>query len=224
MTTLTHPLMPLLYKINSTMSNTTMSDSLIIYENLDIINNDIILKYPIATLIVIYITFIYTMYSLFSLDKTNIQLEDENEKLKNENKKLQEKICDLKKKNKQYRSLYKYYKGENEKLKEQNFHQENGVRKSLRVKQKNEIIEEITDDDTEIITDNISDSIKEIYKKYPGMKFDDKKMYKYIQIHPKLKNFRGKTPVKSMNKYLQDLRHKKFLKRELVEGKYYYSE
>jgi uncharacterized protein (UPF0335 family) len=207
--------MPLLYKINSTMSNTTMSDSLIIYENLDIINNDIILKYPIATLIVIYITFIYTMYSLFSLDKTNIQLEDENEK-------LQEKICDLKKKNKQYRSLYKYYKGENEKLKEQNFHQENGVRKSLRVKQKNEIIEEITDDEQE--TDNLTDSIKEIYKLYPGMKFDDERMYKYIKKHPKLKNSQSKTPENTMNFYLQKLRHKKFLKRELIEGKYYYSE
>ena len=221
--------MPLLYKINSTMSNTTMSDSLIIYENLDIINNDIILKYPIATFIVIYITFIYTMYSLFSLDKGNINLEDkneklenENEKLENENEKLQEKIFDLKKKNKQYRSLYKYYKDENEKLKKHNYHEENGVRKSLRLKKKNEIIEEITDDEKE--TDNLTDSIKEIYKLYPGMKFDDEKMYKYIKKHPKLKNSRSKTPVNTMNMYLQKLRHKRFLKRELVEGKYYYSE
>lgn len=222
MTTLTPPLMPLLYKINSTMSNTTMSDSLIIYENLDIINNDIILNYPIATIIVIYLTFIYTMYSLFSLDKENINLESKNGKLENENKKLQEKIFDLKKKNKQYRSLYKYYKDENEKLKEHNFHEENGVRKSLRLKKKNEIIEEITDDENE--TDNLTDSIKEIYKLYPGMRFDDERMYKYIKKHPKLKNSRSKTPVRTMNSYLQKLRQKRFLKRELVEGKYYYSE
>ena len=216
--------MPLLYKINTTMSN-----SVIIYENLDMINNDILLKYPITTFIVIYITFIFTIYSLFSFDKKNINLEDENEKLQNENEilqneneKLQEKIFNLKKKNKQYRSLYKYYKDENEKLKEHNFHEENGVRKSLRLKQKNEIIEEITDDEKE--TDNLTDSIKEIYKIYPGMKFDDGKMYKYIKKHPKLKNTRSKTPKRTMNHYLQKLEQKKFLKRELIEGKYYYSE
>ena len=231
--------MPLLYKINTTSIDypvVTFDYSVVtidavsflyddlfcyIYENLDVIKN----HFQITSFMLIFTTVVYfLMYIIYSLvnfvnEKKNLR--KRNEKLENENKKLQLKILDLKKMNKQYRNLYKHYKDENEKLKEPNYHRENGVRKSLRVK-KNEIIEEITDDEKE--TYNLIDSIKEIYKLYPGTKFDDKKMYKYIKKHPKLKNSRSKTPVRTMNHYLQKLRHKRFLKRELVEGKYYYSE
>jgi len=134
----------------------------------------------------------------------NEKLKNEKKKLKNENKKLKEKITILE---------------------EQNYHRVDGVRRSRRVinqQEQREIIEDITDEENE--TDNITDSIKEIYRMYPGMKFDDKKMLKYIKKHPKLKNTRSKTPENTMNLYLQKLKHKRFLKRKLVEGKYYYSE
>lgn len=216
MTTTTISPMPLFYKINTT---TTMNNfPLIIYDNLDINDNDndIFNNQIIALLVVNLMTLILILF--LSLENNNKKLKEKiiylENKNKNDNKKLKEKIIKIKRK-------CKYLENENDKLKDKNYHQIAGVRKSLRIIN-NEIIEEITDD--EIETDNLTDSIKEIYKLYPGMRFDDERMHKYIKKHPKLKNSRSKTPVRTMNSYLQKLRQKRFLKRELVEGKFYYSE
>jgi hypothetical protein len=213
---LTMTLMPLLHKINTTINNSTMNNHpLIIYEDSNIINK---LNHPILLLILIYATFHFIVYFSYDLDKENINLENENNKLneklskeKIENKKLKQKIIKLKQK------IIN--------LEEQNYHRVDGVRRSRRVinnKIQRENIEDITDEENE--TDNLTDSLKEIYRLYPGMRFDDERMYKYIKKHPKLKNSFGKTPINSMNYYLQKLRKENFLKRELVEGKYYYSE
>jgi len=194
------------------------------------LNNEILTR---AFPIIIFIMLV--MYLITDFNYKNKKLQEKYDFVrrslhnsKQENQQLQEEMTNLKNDKKKMRRnmtiTIKHLKKQNEKLREKNYHQVNGLRKSLRLKKKQQIIEEIKDVYNIRETYNIYDSIKEIYKKYPGMKFDDEKMYKYIKKHPKLKNSRSKTPIRTMNHYLQKLKQKRFLKRELVEGKYYYSE
>jgi hypothetical protein len=135
----------------------------------------------------------------------NEKLKNEKKKLKNENKKLKEKITILE---------------------EQNYHRVDGVRRSLRVEQQREIIEEITDeeisDSDEEKTVKIKDSILEIFKLNPGKRFTYLQMFEEIKKYPNLKNATGKTPENSINYYLQKLFHKNILGRERYRCIKYY--
>ena len=144
---------PLFYNNVLDKMNTTTNYTLI-YENIKdytymtynnfinflFLNNEIISKVCGS---IFLIMFLFYIFALFNYQYQNQKLLERCDSLSRHLHISKQENKELKRINKHYKTLSKYYKDENEKLKEPNFHRENGVRKSLRAKQKNEIIEEI---------------------------------------------------------------------------------
>jgi hypothetical protein len=184
-------------------------------------------------MIMYLLAFTLFLFCFMKLEYQNVKLEQKLMNEKNENLKLQENLIIQNLNNEKLKNENKKLKNENKKLKEkitileeQNYHRVDGVRRSLRVEQQREIIEEITDeeisDSDEEKTVKIKDSILEIFKLNPGKRFTYLQMFEEIKKYPNLKNATGKTPENSINYYLQKLFHKNILGRERYRCIKYY--